>query len=271
MDPDTYSVEKLHQVNTYFPQLTFDKNPQDTFGAMLRNPGVLAAILFFLAMLPFLSGENFRFILIEATWTGFVLCFCRLYLWMPERIYIPCFFFLNNLALFFALSKTKTLAKTSNQPLRLFKGALLSLSFLLTVYLLFMHYSSVRYWTNQETKLKTAMQTLNPQDDQVFVAWGSAFPFVKIGAFDDDEFLRHFHVISLDWFQRSPTTQVMMNHYGLKDIFKDMVDNPKVYLICFPDQWNLYRIYMKEKYNKNIQCHIYFKSDQFVVLSIHTL
>jgi hypothetical protein len=270
MDPDTYSVEKLRQVNAYFFQLTFNKNPQDTFGAMLRNPGFLSAIALFLAILPFLSGENFWFIVAEAAWTGFVLCFCRLYLWMPERVYIPCFFLLNNLALFFAFSKTKTLAKTPNQQRRFFKGGLLSLYFLFTVYLLFMHYSTVRYWTNQETKLKTAVQTLNPQDDQVFVTWGSAFPFIKIGAFDNDEFLRHFHVISLDWFQRSPTTQTMMDHYGLKNIFKDMVDNPKAYLICFPDQWNLYRIYMKEKYNRDINCKIYYQSDQFTVLSIHS-
>jgi len=270
MDPDTYSVEKLHQLNAYFSRWTFNKNSSDTFHAMLPNPGFLTAILFFLVMLPFLSGKNFWFILAQMAWTGFLLCFCRLYLWMPERVYIPCLFLLNNLALFFALSKTDDSAETANQKKLLVKGCLLTLFFLFTVYLLAMHYFTVRNWTNQEAQLKTVVQNLNPQDNQVFVTWDSAFPFIKIGALDDDAFLRHFHVIALDWFQRSPITQAMMDRYGLKNILKDMVDNPKVFLICIPSQWNLYQIYMREKYNKTINYKIYFQSNQFTVLSIHS-
>lgn len=114
------------------------------------------------------------------------------------------------------------------------------------------------------------MQSLKPQDDQVFVTWGYAFPYVKIGAFDNDEFLRNFHAIALDWFQRTPVTSAMMSRYGLKNIFKDLVDNPKAFLICTPYQWNLYRIYMKEKFNENVRAKFHFHSDQFTVLSINS-
>jgi hypothetical protein len=272
MDPDTYSVEKLQKLNDYFPRFTLDKNSQDTFAAMFSNPGFLAAFVFFLAALPFLAGENFWFILADEVWTGLVLCFCRLYLWMPERIYIPCLFLLNSLVIFFALSKTKGSFENSRKLSRAFKwGIAFQVVYLLfTVRLLQIHYFADRSWNYEETKLKTAVQTLNPQDDQVFVTWGSAFPYNKISAFDNDEFLRHFHIISLDWFQRSPMTSAMMNHYGLKNIFKDLVDNPKVFLICTPNEWLLYRIYMKEKYNKDVNGKIDYQSDQFTVLSVHS-
>jgi len=272
MDPDTYSVEKFHLLNQYFPQFIVDKNPQDTFGTMLSNPGFLVATAFFLATLPFLTGENLWFILLDALWTVLLLCFCRFYLWMPERIYLPCFFLLNNIVLFFVLPNSQSSSASPEKLSRFFKWgiALQVLCFVFTVYLAALHYVKVRYWAFQEKDLKVTMSYLKPQDDQVFVVWGSAFPFVKIGAFDDDEFLRHFHVIALDWFQRSPITRAMMDRYDLKNVLKDMVDNPKVFLIAHPDELNLYRTYIMEKYKKDITFKVYFNSGQFTVLSVHS-
>jgi hypothetical protein len=78
-------------------------------------------------------------------------------------------------------------------------------------------------------------------------------------------------VIALDWFQRSPIISTMMDRYGLKNLFKDMVDNPKVFLIAHKDELNFYQIYMKEKYKKDINFKVYFNSGQFTVLSVHSL
>ena len=61
----------------------------------------------------------------------------------------------------------------------------------------------------------------------------------------------------------------MMAHYGLKDLLKDMVNNPKVFLIAHKDELNLYRTYMMEKYKKDITFKVYFNSGQFTVLSVY--
>ncbi len=273
MDTDTYSAEKLKKINSYFPQFDFDKKGyQDSFRAMFASPGFLSASTFFLASLPFLEGTSLGFILADAVWTAMVLCLFQWYFKMPERIFIPCLYLLNNLSVFFAVPKIRFFSKKlpSFSPASRFGTALMSLYLLFTAYILLSHYSAIRYWAAEETQLKVSVKNLNPQDDQVFVTWGSAFPFVKIGAFDDDEFLRHFHIISLDWFQRSPTTTAMMDHYGLKNVFNDLVDNPKAFLICDPHEWDLYRIYMKEKYNRIVNCKIDYQSGQFTVLSIHS-
>ena len=114
------------------------------------------------------------------------------------------------------------------------------------------------------------MEDLNPQDGQLFVAWGSTIPFEKIGAFDDDGFLRHFHFVSLSWIQRAPPTQAMLGQFGLKNLFQDMVDNPSVFLICTPHQWYLYRAYMKEKYNREVYVKDAFRSEPFNVYRIQS-
>ncbi len=273
MDPETYSAEKLQTLNRYFPRVTFDKNPQDTFSSMFANPGFSAAFLFFLALLPLLSGETLWFVAFNTAWTVLILLFCRLYLWMPERIYLPFLFLQNNFSIFWSLSNTLNHFKNSSQPAQIgmWKLLLLVFYFIFTVHLLELHYSSAHAWAWEEKDLKVAMSRLNPQDDQVFVTWGGAFPYIKIGAFDDDEFLRHFHTIALDWFQRTPINSAMMSHYDLKNLFKDLVDNPKAFLIADSDELNLYRIYMKEKYNQEINFKVYLSSGPFTALSIHSV
>jgi hypothetical protein len=272
MDTDTYSVEKLQKLNSFFPHFGFNKSTQDTFGTMFANPGFLAGFLFFLAMLPFIPLENFWFIAADAAWTILIFCFCQWYLKMPERIFLPCLYWLNCLTLLFAVPKKQGSPENPTKPSRALKWgtAFQILCFLFTAYLLLLHYVKVHYWTTQEVKLKSSLAYLNPQDDQVFVTWGDAFPYTKIGAFDNDEFLRHFHTIAIDWFQRSPITIAMMDHYGLKNLLKDMVNNPKVFLICHPDELNLYQVYMKEKYNRNVIFYNVFNSDQFMVFAVRS-
>jgi len=272
MDQDTYSVEKLRRLTDYFPRFTLDKNSQGTFGMMFSNPFTGMELVFFFIALLFIPAESFGFILFYVGWIFLVLLFCRLYLWIPERIYIPCLFSLNNIAIFLSVSKFGSLVGNSSSPSRAFKwgAGFLTLFFIFSIFILHIDYAENRYWSYQELKLKAAMAEINPQDDQVFVVWGSSFPYIKIGAFDNDEFLQRFHVISVDWFQRTPTTSAMMDHFGLKNLFKDIVNNPKAFLICEPNQWNLYQVYMKEKFNVDVKLQFYFRSDQFAILSIHS-
>jgi hypothetical protein len=273
MDQESYSVDKLRQINAYFPRFTFNKNPQNTFGVMFAHPITRVALLFFLATLPFLPAEAFWFILLSVVWTLSILIFCRLYLWMPQRIYLPSLFFLNNLTLLFVSSKMK---RSSEKPTRYSLAAkwgalFMSLSFIYSLSILRLGYRDNQYWSAPSVQLKEAMQRLNPQDDQLFVVWAATYPFELVGAVDTDDYFQHWNILPIDWFQRNPTTSATMSRFGLKNVFKDIVDNPKVFLICKKEQWDLYKTYMKEKYNIDVKWKIYFSADKlFFVLSVHS-
>lgn len=272
MDAGTYSFEKIKQVNDHFSEWTINKNPQGTFGMMFSNPFTIVELGFFLIALLFIPAESLGFALLYFVWIGLVLLLFRLFLWIPERIYMPCLFTLTNVAVFFSGSKVRAESQEPTTSSRSFKWGigLLALFFIFSLVIYYYDQYDNRYWAYKEAKLKSAMADLNPQDDQVFVVWGSAFPYIEIGAFDNDEFLKKFHVVSVDWFQRTPTTRDTMDRFGLKDLFKDLINNPKAFLICTPDQWYLYQVYMKEKYNEDVKFKFYYRSDQFVVLSIYT-
>ncbi len=272
MDPDTYSLEKLQKLNDYFPHFAFDKSQQETFAKMFSDYPTDLLILFFMTLLPFLPPRALRLMVANAAWILGVIVFCMLYLKIPERVYLPCFFLNSNWAIFFAVPQKPGLGENQGaSPWAHKLGAvLLTLMFLLSLYFIPIQYRINSDWSSQEQELKAAVEDLNPQDGQLFVAWGSTFPFEKIGAFDDDGFLRHFHFVSLSWIQRAPPTQAMLGQFGLKNLFQDMVDNPSVFLICTPHQWYLYRAYMKEKYNREVYVKDAFRSEPFNVYRIQS-
>lgn len=261
LDPNTYSLEKLQILNNYFPKFDFNKSAQDTFAIMFANLYFQMAVIFIACALFFLREGALYFILFDIVWTAVLLCFCHWYLKIPPRIFLPCLFLLGNLAIFLASPRTK-------RPFNQWKIVPLLIVFVFACKALGMANSAHLYQNSLEQDLKASVKSLNPQDDEVFVTWGDAFPYAKNGAFDDDTFLDHFHAISLDWFQRSPITQDMMFHYGLKNVFKDLVDNPKAFLICSSDELYFYNLYMNEKFGIDTRFQPYFTSAQFTVYRV---
>ena len=122
-----------------------------------------------------------------------------------------------------------------------------------------------------EKQLEADLTRLNPQDDQLFIVWGSTFPYEIPGAFDSFESFRHFHIFSLSGLQRSPLSQVQLERFHLMNPFREMVDNPHCFLICSPIQGMLYVKYMKERFNLKIRAVKRFKSPFFSVYRICSL
>jgi hypothetical protein len=85
------------------------------------------------------------------------------------------------------------------------------------------------------------------------VIWDSAFPYELIGAFDNFEFFRKMNLVTLAWFQRTPTTKAMLERFGVKNLFVDLVDNPKLHLICTEWEANAYKVFMIQKFNRQIE------------------
>jgi hypothetical protein len=188
---------------------------------------------------------------------------------MPERIYLPCVFLQSNIAIFLATPKIPdTIEKPDGSSLVFKLGALyLSLILLFTVFLVHLEYGQNRDWTFRANDLKTTVRNLKPKDNQLFITWGSAFPYEKVDAFDVD-FLKHFHTISLAWFQRTPVTEAEMSRFGLKNLSRDLVDNPKVFVICNQKQFDFFYYYMISKYKMKTYGQSVFRSNAFNVYAI---
>jgi hypothetical protein len=68
------------------------------------------------------------------------------------------------------------------------------------------------------------------------------------------------HMIVLAVGQRSPDTAAMMEHFKVRDLARDLVDNPKFFLICRPYEEGLYKTRMKERYGMEVEFEKTFKS-----------
>jgi hypothetical protein len=271
MDPDTFSLEKISKLNNYFSQFGFNKN-SDSFQAMLSSPYTIVVLFFLLVLFFFLPQEAWGFMAASASWAMIVLVFCLWAFKIPGRINLPCLYLQNCLALLFVVPKISGWGNRLKIPTAFKLGtAALVLFLLYSTFAMNVPYSKNHFWVLREMELKDILMKLNPQDDQLFVTWGTVFPYQEIGAFDDHQFLQHFHMIPLTWFGRNPTTQTMMDRFGLKDFSRDIVDNPHVRLICAPNQFAVYQTHMMEKYNLKVIPQVLFTSNQFPVIEVKSV
>jgi hypothetical protein len=121
-----------------------------------------------------------------------------------------------------------------------------------------------------EIGLHRDIRALAPREDQLFVVWGSTFRYEATNAFDDFEDFRTFHIFPLAVFQRSPHGQAMLRHFGIREnLFREMVDDPKIFLICDPDEARMLMIYLWEKFRIRVKWELYFKGG-FRVFRLHS-
>jgi hypothetical protein len=273
MDEDLYSAGNLRKLSGHFPKFNFNKTTNYSLAKKIAFPTTQIVIYFFLAFLWFVPWGSLRVVAGTAAWTFLVLLYLMGYEKRPERVYLPALFFLAVFALFHCVPKWKNHSQLfKNAPF--FKPvAVLLLAFLslFTVFFFVKEYSRNRRWVECENMMKTYMNNLRPQDNQLYALWGSNFPYEFFNAFDDFEAYRHFNIIALTWFQRTPTTKTMLDRFGIKDLFRDMVDNPNLFLICTPAETEGYRIHMREKYNLDTQMEMVFSCPFFPVYRVHSL
>lgn len=271
LDENIYSVEKLKKLSAYFPRFGFDKNPGFTLAQKLSFDTTQIALFFFLALLWLIPRGSYRALGLTALWTFLMLAFLMAYEKLPERVFLPALFFLVILCVFFAVPKWKNASldhKKPTFPAWAAAGLAVLLS-LFTAYFLQKEYARNNRWVQCEGLMKTCMEGLHPKDDQLYVLSESAFPFEFNAAFDDFEMFRHFNVVALTWFQRSPTTRTMMNRFGVKDLFKDMVDNPNILIICLDSEVEYYKTHMREKYGLETVFEPVYQCTFFQVCRVH--
>jgi len=271
MDEDLYSADNLRKLSGHFPKFNFNKTTNYSLTKKISFPTTQIVFYFFLAFLWFVPRGSIRVVAGTAVWSFLVLIFLMGYEKLPERVYLPALFFLTVFAVFHCVPKWKNHSQVSNKKSFFLPIAVLLLVFLslFTAHFFQQEYSRNRRWVECENQMKTYMYNFHPQDNQLFALWGSNFPYEFFNAFDDFEAYRHFNIIALTWFQRTPTTRAMLDRFGIKDLFRNMVDNPNLFLICTPSETDGYRIHMREKFNLDTQLESVFNCPFFSVYRVH--
>ena len=271
LDEDIYSVEKLKKLSSYFPRFGLDKNPGFTLVQKLSFDTTQIALFFFLVLIWLIPRGSTRALGLSAFWTFLVLAFLMAYEKLPERVFLPALFFLVILCVFYAVPKWKTAFPGHPKPVfpAWAAAGLAVLLLLFTAYFLQKEYFRNNRWVRCEELMKTCMEGLHSKDDQLYAVSESAFPFEFNAAFDDFEMYRHVNVVPLTWFQRSPTTRAMMDRFGVKDLLKDMADNPKIFIVCSDEEADHYRTHLREKYSLETVFEIVYQCAFFKVYQVH--
>jgi hypothetical protein len=281
MDKGIYNQEKFEKLIDYFPRFVLNKHSDTSFSAIFSHQTVQVATVFFLVFLFFLPFRVLRLAAINVLWVFLLLLFLMLYLKSPERVCLPLFLFAMYMNLFFAVPGERESTRQKAEKLMGFKAGLFLLAPLLVFSLVFIRdIQRIQTQNKMNTKiLKESLRDLNPQEDQLYVNHLSSFNLESIPAFDDFEMFRHFNLVQLSWNQRSPITEAMIGRFGVKVLFKDMVDNPNVFLMVYSEEADLnVRGFLgalgnqiKERYSLEVNYETVKKYPAFQVLRIHSV
>ena len=191
---------------------------------------------------------------------------------LPERVLFPPLLFFLYLVIFHSVPKKQDSTGEARKPDGVFMAKMLLVVFLVffTAYFLNTKHDRNKTLANYEQSLNVALGSFHPTDNQLYAIWDSSYPFELMGAFNDYEFFRHCHFIWFAAFGRSPFAADWMDRFGVKNFFRDMVDNPNLFLISWPYYMNLYQAHMLEKYQLATELETVFTSSFFNVYRVHS-
>jgi hypothetical protein len=272
LDDDKYDKNRITALGGYFDRGKSDalKSFLNIFRSFLAQNFLFCFFCFCL----FCPLKHFRFVFLNLIWVLAILISLAYFAKIQGRVVFPPLSFLVGLSIYFAIP---TAATGSEEKERLpFWAQKLSPIFLIILLILILP-TLLRFYTvnNQAIKdyknVKQSIMSMNPDRNKLFVLWDAIFPYESIIAFDDYEIYRNWHIFALAPYQRSPIAQEMLDYHGVKNLFRDMVDNPNIFLICSGEEKEMYHQYMKEKYSLETRAEIAFKNPCFFVYRITSI
>lgn len=272
LDADKFSLSNIRKLRDQLPLF----NPGQKIGSfqslsdLLFSPWDGRMALCFLVLLFFCRGKA-GFLAVQFLWINLIFLFLLYFLKATDRLTLPLLAFLINLAVFYAQVPSFQLsARRPRKEILLAWGgiALLGGGGLLAVPALVSNHAENLERRKIEARVREDLRLLNPTDRQLYDMWD--FPFELIGAFDDLECFRPFHLFTHFAIQRSPATLETLQKFGVGDILRDAVDNPNILVICNQEQGRHYYVYMRERYGRTIFAQKVLDGGVFKVFTIHS-
>lgn len=275
MNRDLYDTDKMRRLAACFPRFGSQGKPASyhSLTDILTASEPQTLLMYFLAFLLLVPFKPWRFLLFQLGWVLAVLALLVYCLRAPDRVILPLLTIPMIAAIYFiGTASPDQPRKTERNPRTLVRIGLvfLGLFFILGLHSYYRSYLANRQAQARERQLDGCLAALNPRPDDLYVTWDSSFPYEDFNIFDNFEIFRKFRVFTLAVYQRSPNAQKMLDHFGIRHLLRDMVDNPHVFLICWPREGILYHQYMVEKYHMEIYPEKTFQCPFFRVFRIHS-
>jgi hypothetical protein len=274
MDANKYSLSNFEKLKAQFPRIgsagktgSF-QSPMDLFASFWD----LRIFLYFFVFWVFCRGKAFRFLFGQLAWIVLLLIFLIYFLKATDRVTLPLLAYLMNLAIYYA---EKPFLREGKKSFTLGYFLRWAPFIPLCAALVFVFPNLENYYfQNQakqkvESQMKICLKQLHPTDQQLFIMW--EFPFELINAFDDFECLRPIRMFTTSTMQRCPATRETLEKFKIKNVFRDAVDNPNIFMICNQEEGLHYHKYLEENYHIGVYAQKVFDCGYFRAFSIHSL
>jgi len=247
LDKETYSAERLRRLAATFPRWGYEKRQDESVRVMLGRRSTWVC-LFTIFTLFFLVPARYRGrTFLELGWVLAVMVILWTGVKLPARLYLPCLTFMILLLLNRAVPLAGGVAVMGERSQGRWAIVVLVLLWVNLGFLLGMGDLS-RAWERNRIGCETTLKGFEPGADRLYVVWETAFAINLIRPFNDFEVFRGWNIVSLTWLQRFPVTGKMLDKFGVKDLFRDMVDDPRIRLVCDRAQGALIQAHLLERY-----------------------
>jgi hypothetical protein len=242
-----------------------------SLGQLFRDSQALIVFTLILVFFLFLGVREKLYLEVEIFWLMGIFLILIYFMRCPQRLYLPCLSFVALLELFGVKKHLRKLTGGIPSPYSFLRGFAMLFFIAALSFIVISDYCANQKQVMIERSLKKNVSIMRPDDRQLFVIWGSSFPYEAVHAFDDFEIFRHFNIYPLAVFQRSPHGVNLLRRYGIQEnLFLEMRDRLDIFLICKPFEGLYYEKYMMEKYSIKIRAEEYFGSQLFKAYSIKT-
>jgi hypothetical protein len=255
-DEDRYSLAKLRTVlshaRTRGRPANFERLP-DLFQVLTAPVAIRFLFVSILAMF-FCWARKPAHLQILAIFALACCLFVSLTLWWkvpPERVFAPVFGFMSIFAIVLAEEGSSRVVWKSRVvriiALGFIVGAVASVGARFSSY----SKGSTAAQAGSLWLERVLREEMKPDGGELFVGWGTGMPLELILPFGRTEYLASLNLYNFGVRQRTPIMKNRLREFGIRDIFKALCQDPRVFLVVRSHQQHLlgfYHSYMRENY-----------------------
>ncbi|HVZ81350.1 MAG TPA: hypothetical protein VHE12_11240 [bacterium] len=269
LDPAVTGPNGVEKLKPLFKHESIDL--ASALGPITRFPLARCALICVLALLALRRPKGTPLILFQLLWI-IAACLGFLYfLRLPDRMLYPSYFLAAALPLYFPSRWVQSPSRVVPTLYPWSRPILTVILVLSALYSIRQFRPFERFCTDHRDKLYAELERLAPTNDQLFIIWDSQFPFEDLDPYRGfGPFRRSFHFFPFGNFETSPLALGTLVRFGIHRPLEDMVDRPDVFLICSPQEGEMYQTYMRERHHQEIYIERYFLSLPFNVYRIHS-
>ena len=120
----------------------------------------------------------------------------------------------------------------------------------------------------QQLAFVADIERLDPKPNELYIAWGSKFPFEYITPLTTPTYLKQMAILPLGLELHTPHVNETMDRFGVSNLYSALFSRRDIYLISNQAKNALYVAYVKEKHGVDVRFDIRFIGKTFTVYQV---